>query len=61
MLLMIALTLTATIALAALEIWLFWRIGDRDARRRRRERQQTSRPPDEDTAPASARPTMTAG
>lgn len=34
MLLTIALIIAATIALAALELWLFWRMGDRDARRR---------------------------
>jgi Flp pilus assembly protein TadB len=34
MLLTIALILAATIALAALELWLFWRLGERDDRRR---------------------------
>ncbi len=34
MLLTIALVLAATIALAALELWLFWRLGERDDRRR---------------------------
>ena len=38
MLVTIALIGLAMIALAALEIWLFWSVGDRDDRRRRRER-----------------------
>lgn len=33
MLMTIALILAATIALAALEFWLFWRMGERDERR----------------------------
>ncbi|MGN6871574.1 MAG: hypothetical protein ACTHMY_24530 [Solirubrobacteraceae bacterium] len=34
MLLTIALILAATIAVAALELWLFWRVGEREKRRR---------------------------
>lgn len=38
MLLVIALIL-ATVALAALELWVFWKLGEQDDVRRRRERQ----------------------
>jgi hypothetical protein len=38
MLLTIALILTAMIAVAALELWLFWHLGERDERRRIRMR-----------------------
>jgi hypothetical protein len=36
MLLTIALILAAMVSLAALELWLFWRLGERDERRRTR-------------------------
>jgi hypothetical protein len=38
MLLTITLILAAMIAVAALELWLFWRLGERDDRRRVRTR-----------------------
>ncbi|MGN6871651.1 MAG: hypothetical protein ACTHMY_24915 [Solirubrobacteraceae bacterium] len=34
MLITIAAIVVATIALSALEVWLFWRLGERDDRRR---------------------------
>lgn len=38
----IAIILVATIALAAFEIWLFWRVGERDDRRRSRARRRAT-------------------
>ncbi len=49
MLLTIAVILVAMLAVAALELWLFWRMGERDDRRRSRERLNI------DTADAEAR------
>ena len=49
MLLTIVVILLAMLAVAALELWLFWRVGERDDRRRIRERL------DIDTADAEAR------
>lgn len=40
MLLTIALVLVAMIVLAAPELWLFWRLGERDERRRTRIRSE---------------------
>lgn len=49
MLLTIAVILVAMLAVAALEVWLFWRVGERDDRRRIGERLNI------DTADAKAR------
>jgi hypothetical protein len=40
MLLTITLILVAMVLLAALEIWLFWQLGERDDRRRIRKRRE---------------------
>lgn len=42
MLLTITLILVAMLALAALELWLFWRVGGRDDRRRAHRRRDVA-------------------
>ena len=55
MLLTIALILLATIAVAALEVTLFWQMGERDDRRRARERASAG-----GSQPVMRRPTRSA-
>jgi hypothetical protein len=55
----IALVIVATVALAALELWVFWTLGERDDRRHRPPRPAPESRPDRRSVPRTRVTTQT--